>query len=189
MSTNVKITRGSAFNGDAIVQGGIKDYFYFINKEDFDNNQVLTFDGTSNEITALTLASGTQGYKFEFSKGSAQLIATSIGRAVSAIDGFDHSLDIRIVEATQLALDNAKKTRFQKGVAIVPLTDGRFMLYGRNVGLRIDPASFEMNQGDADTGGSFKFILKTPENDPPEIDPPHFIASTYDITELDSVAT
>jgi len=187
MSTNVKITRGSAFNGDAIKQGGIKNYFYLINKDDFDNYQVLTFDGTSNEITALTLASGTQGYKFESSKGSAQIIPTAPFRAVSAIDGFDHQIDARIVEASQLCLDDIKRLRFQKVVAIVPLADGRFRLYGRNVGMRI--SDFQEMPGDADTGGSFQVVIRTPENDPPEIDPPHYIASTYDITELDSVAT
>lgn len=186
MATNIKIDRGSAFDGNAIVQGGIKNYFYLINKEDFDNNQALTFDVTSNEITALVLAPGTQGYKFESSKGSAQIIPTSPLRVVSAIDGFDHQIDARIVESTQLALDTIKKIRFQKVVAIVPLADGRFALYGRNVGMRI--SDFQMMQGDADTGGSFQVIVKTPDNDPPEIDPPHFIASDFDITSLDTPA-
>jgi hypothetical protein len=186
MATNVKIDRGSAFDGEGIIQGGIKNYFYLINKDDFDNNQVLSFDGTSNEITALTLASGAQGYKFESSKGSAQIIPTSPLRAVSAIDGFDHQIDARIVESTQLALDNIKKVRFQKVVAIIPLADGRFMLFGRNVGMRI--SDFQMLPGDADTGGSFQVVLKTPDNDPPEIDPPHYISADFDITTLDSVA-
>jgi len=45
-------------------------------------------------------------------------------------------------------------------------------------------SDFQMSPGDADTGGSFQIVLKTPENDPPEIDPPHFIESTFDITTL-----
>jgi len=186
MATNVKIDQGFAFDGDAIVQGGIKNYFYLINKEDFDDNQTLTFDGTSNEITALVLASGTQGYKFESSKGSAQIIPSAPFRGVSAIDGFDHTVDARMVESTQLGLDNIKKLRFQKVVAIVPLIDGRFMLFGRRVGLRM--SDFQMMPGDADTGGSYQVVVRTPENDPPEIDPPHYIASTFDITSLDTPA-
>lgn len=186
MATNVKITRGYTFDGDAIVQGGIKNYFYAINWEDFDENQTLTFDGTTNEITALVLASGTQGYRFDSSKGSAQLIPSSPFRAVSAIDGFDHTLDGRIVESTQLGMDNIKKIRFQKVVIIVPLIDGRFLLLGRNVGMRI--SDLQMNPGDADTGGSYQVVIKTPENDPPEISPPHYIASSFDITSLDTPA-
>lgn len=186
MATNVKIDRGSAFDGDAINQGGIGNYIYLINWEDFNEYQVLTFDETSNEITAITLASGTQGYKFESSKGSVQIIPTSPYRGVTAIDGFDHMIDLRVLDMTQLGLDNAKKLRFQKVVAIVPLLTGQFVLYGRRVGMRM--SDFQMNPGDADTGGTFQVILRTPENDPPEIDTPHLIASTYDITELDSTA-
>ena len=187
MATNVKIDAGSAFDGDAIVQGGIKNYIYLINKEDWDDNQVLTFDVTSNEITAITLKATTQGFKFESSKGSAQIIPSAPFRAVSAIDGYDHTVDTRLVDASQLTADNVKRMRFQKVVAIVPLIDGRFALYGRYVGLRM--SDFQIQQGDADTGGSFQFVLKTPDNDPPEIDPPHYIADTYDITELDTPAS
>lgn len=187
MPTNIKLDRGSAFDGDAIVQGGIGNYVYMINKDEWDANQLLTFDEITNEITALTLKAGAQGWKFESSKGSAQIIVTNPFRGVSAIDGFDHSLDIRIVEATQLCIDNAKKLRFQKVVVIIPLLDGRKMVYGRRVGLRM--SDWQASQGDGDTGSSFQVVLKTPENDPPEIDPPHYISSDYDITELDSVAT
>lgn len=182
-----KIDRGGAFACATIVQGGIGDYVYFINKEDFDNAQTLTYDGTSNEITALVLAVTTQGYKFESAKGAAQIIPSSPFRAVSAIDGYDHTVDVRILDMSQLGLDNATKLRFQKVVAIVPLADGRFMLYGKNVGMRM--SDFQMMPGDADVGGTFQVVVKTPEFDPPEIDTPHIIASTFDITTLDSPAS
>lgn len=186
MATNVKIDRGVAFDGDAIVQGGIGNYMYLINKEDFDDAQTITEDGTSKEITALVLASGTKGHKFESSKGSLQIIPSSPLRVVTAIDGFDHTMDVRILDASQLSMNNAKKLRFQKVVAIVPLTSGKFMLFGRNVGLRM--SDWQMMPGDADTGGTFQVVLKTPDGDPPEIDPPHIIASTFDITTLDTNA-
>lgn len=187
MPTNVKIDRGFAFDGSSISQGGIGNYCYLINKEDFDNAQTLTFDGTSNEIDALVLASGTQGYKFESAKGSVQIIPSAPLRAVTAIDGFDHTIDLRILDPAQKAYDNAKKLRFQKVVAIVPMADGRFMLFGRRVGLRM--SDWQMMPGDADTGGTFQVVLKTPENDPPEIDPPHIIEAAFDITSLDTPAT
>lgn len=181
-----KIDRGSAFDCAAIVQGGIGSYFYLINKEDFDENQVLTIDGTSKELTALTLASGTQGYKFESSKGSAQIIPSSPLRAVTAVDGFDHTIDARIHDVSQLSVLNVEKLRFNKVVAIVPLASGKFLLYGRYVGMRV--SDFQYNPGDADTGGTLQFVLKTPENDPPEVYAPLIISSDYDITELDTPA-
>ena len=181
MPTNVKIDRGVAFDGDAIVQGGIKDYVLLINKDDLDNGAIVE-DGVSGEIETITLDSGTYAYKIESSKGSAQIIPSSPLRVVSAIDGFDHTIDIRILDVSQLSVDNIKKMRFQKVVAIVPLTSGKFLLYGRRVGMRI--SDFQMNPGDADTGGTLQVVLKTPDNDSPEIDPPHVIESTFNVLSL-----
>ena len=181
MATNVKIDRGVAFDGAAIQQGGIGNYAILINKDDFDSG-ALTVDAVSKEIETITLANGTLGYKVESSKGSTQIIPTSILRAVTAIDGFDHSLDILVLDASQLSRDNIKKMRFQKLIAIVPLATGKALLYGRNVGLRM--SAFDDKPGDADTGGTIKIVLNTPSNDPPEIDPPHIIADTFDLTSL-----
>ena len=176
-----KIDRGSAFDCANIVQGGIGNYVLLINKEDLDNGAV-TVDGTSKEIDTITLDAGTSAYSFESAKGSVQIIPSTPFRAVSAIDGFDHSLDIRALDVSQLSRENIAKMRFQKVVAIVPLASGKALMYGRNVGLRI--SDFQENPGDADTGGTIQFVLKTPDNDPPEIAPAHLIASTFDITTL-----
>jgi hypothetical protein len=181
MPTNVKIDRGVSFDGAAIVQGGIGNFVIVINHEDLTGG-VITEDAISKEIETITLANGTLGYKFESSKGSAQIIPSSPLRAVSAIDGFDHSVDIRIIDMTQLAVINATRTRFQKVAVIVPMVSGKAMLYGRRVGMRM--SDFQMMPGDADTGGSFQVVIKTPENDPPEIDAPHLIESTFDIESL-----
>lgn len=181
MATNVKIDRGVAFDGAAIVQGGIGNFVIVINHDDLTGG-VITEDGVSGEIETITLANGTLGYKFESSKGSAQIIPSSPFRAVSAIDGFDHTVDIRIVDMTQLTIENAARTRFQKVAVIVPLVSGKALLYGRNVGMRM--SDFQMMPGDADTGGSFQVVIKTPDNDPPEIAAPHLIESTFDIESL-----
>lgn len=176
-----KIDRGSAFNCAAIPQGGIGNYAILINKDDFDAATV-TEDVTSKEITAITLDAPATGFAFESSKGSAQIIPSSPLRAVTAVDGFDHTIDIRALDVTQLSRTNIAKMRFQKVVAIIPLANGKALLYGRNVGLRI--SDFQENPGDADTGGTIQFVLKTPDNDPPEINPPHVIASTFDLSTL-----
>lgn len=181
-----KIDVGALFDCSALEQPGIKDYFYLVNKADFDDNQVLTVDGTSNELTALTLAAGTQGYKFTVSKGATNIIPTVALRATTAQDGFDHSLDVRIFDVSQLSVDNIEKMRFTKVVAFVPLANGKHLLYGRNVGLRI--SEFEYNPADADTSGTLRIVLSTPEEDPPEIHAPLLVSSDYDITELDSAA-
>jgi hypothetical protein len=176
-----KIDRGSAFNCASLTQPGIGDYIILINKEDLDNG-AITVDGTSKEIETITLDTGTYGYKIESSKGSAQILLSSPLRAVTAIDGFDHTVDSRWLDASQLSVENAEKLRWQKVVALVPLAAGGALMYGRNVGMRM--SDFQYNPGDADTGGTLQVIVKTPENDPPEIHAPIRIASTFDITTL-----
>lgn len=179
-----KIDRGSAFDCTSLTQSGVGDYMYLINKEDLDNGTVTIDTGSTEEITGIVLDIGTQGYKVEFSKGSAQVIPTSPLRGVTAVDGYDHSIDFRALDISQLGLNNMSKLRYQKVVAIVPLLNGKFLMYGRNVGMRM--SDFQYNPGDADTGASLQVVIKTPENDPPEIDTPHLIADTYDITSLDT---
>jgi hypothetical protein len=181
MPTNVKIDRGVAFDGAAIVQGGIENYAILINHEDLTNG-VITEDAISHEIETITLDSGTYGYKFESSKGSVQIIPGSPLRGVSAIDGFDHTLDMRVIDATQLSVENATRTRFQKVAVLVPLVSGKALLYGRRVGMRM--SDFQMMPGDADTGGTFQMVIKTPDNDPPEIAAPQLVESTFDILSL-----
>jgi hypothetical protein len=179
--TNTKIDRGSAFDGAAIIQGGIGNYLLLINKEDLDLG-AITEGAVTKEINTITLDTATYAYKFESSKGSAQIIASAPLRVVTAIDGFDHTLDVRALDVSELSKRNIVKMRFQKVVAIVPTADGKALMYGRNVGMRI--SEFQENPGDSDTGGTLQFILKTPENDPPEIAAPQVIADTFDLSSL-----
>jgi hypothetical protein len=176
-----KIDRGSAFDCAAISQGGIGDYALLINKEDWDNGAV-TLDAVTHEIDSITLDAGTYAYKFESSKGSVHIIPASPFRAVTAIDGFDHQVDIRALDVSQLSRENIAKMRFQKVVAIIPLANGKSMVYGRNVGMRI--SDYQEAPGDPDLGGTIQFVLKTAESDPPEIYPPHIVASTFDVLTL-----
>jgi hypothetical protein len=176
MATNVKIDRGVAFDGAAILQGGIGNWILLINKDDLDGG-VITQDAVSHEIETITLANGTLAYQIESSKGSAQIIPSCKLRAVTAIDGFDHGIDVRILDVSQLSRENISRMRFQKVCAIVPLASGKYALYGRNVGMRI--SDFQEMPGDADTGGTIQLVLTTPANDPPEISAPHLIESTF----------
>lgn len=179
-----KIDRGSAFDCANINQGGVGNYVILINKDDFDA-ATITVDAASKEITGIVFATttpATTGYKFETAKGSMHIIPSSPMRATTALDGFDHTLDVRAFDVSQLSLDNIAKMRFQKVVGIVPLANGKAKLYGENVGMRI--SDYQDNPADADTSGTVQFILKTPDNDPPEIYAPRLIASTFDLSTL-----
>lgn len=181
-----RIDMGAAFTCPP-EQSGIGDYLYLINFEDWAEAQVVTYDtGVTEEITAFTLKVGGQGYKYEAPKGSMHIIPSSPFRGATAKDGTDHTLDIRAQDVSQLSRENIVKMMYQKVVGIVPLQNGKYMIYGQKNGLRI--SDYQENPGDADIGGTIQFVLKTPDNDPPSVAPPHIISSTYDITELDTPA-
>jgi hypothetical protein len=179
-----KIDRGSAFDCANLEQAGIGNFVQLINKDDLDNG-AITEDAVSHEIETITLDTGTYAYPFESFKGSVHITPSSPMRKVTSVDGFDHQVVVMAFDASQLSRENIAKMRFQKVVAIIPLLNGKSIMYGRNVGLRI--SEYEELPSDPDKGGMIQFTLKTPENDPPEVAPPCLIADTFDITSLQSV--
>lgn len=185
--SNCKISRNNAFDCEAINQGGILDYAYLVNFDDWTGAQTKTFDtGATEELTALVLAVGSQGYKIDAPKGSMHIVPSSPYRAVTALDGYDHTLDLRLFDVSQLARIEVEKMTRNKVIGIVPLANGKFEVYGSKVGLRC--SDFQYNPGDSDTGGTMQIVLKTPDNDPPEISLPILIADSFDITSLDTPA-
>jgi len=184
------LSRDITFDCEAPQQGGIKNKIYVINWEDWLASTV-TVDGTTKEITGITLVgTGTQAFKYEVPKSS-NIIATSALRRIDGVDGYDSSVDGRISTITELDVREIAKIRFQKIVVIAALIEGRARIYGgwadstptpRGVGLRL--MENDENQGDASIGGTIRFLAKTPENDPPDIRPPQLIASTVDLEAL-----
>lgn len=175
---------------EAPQMGGVKDYAILINLLDW-LNSTCTIDGTTKEITGITLASGgVEGFQYQVLKSS-QIIATSILRRVDGVDGYDHSVALRLNTIEELDVRELQKLRWNKVVAIVPQQDSRARVYGGWVnstptplGLGLLAMETDDNIGDASLGGT-KFIrLATPDFDPPEIREPHLIASTVDLSAL-----
>ena len=190
MSCGQILNKDIAFDCEAPQQGGIKQRIIVINLEDW-LNATVTVDGSTKEITAITLAAGgIEGYEYEVAKSS-QIIATKALRPIDGVDGYDHSIDCRINSIEELDARELAKLRFQKVVVIVELLEGRARLYGgwadatpepQGVGLRL--AEDDDNIGDAATGGTMRFLARTPENDPPAIRPPHLIDKDVDLDAL-----
>lgn len=185
-----KIDKSIAFDCDAPQQGGVDNFFYVLNYEDW-KNATVTVDGSTNEITAITLTgSGTAGYKFSVPKSN-NILPTSPIRTTDGVDGFDHTIQAMINTIEQLDRENIARVRFNKIVVIVPLLDGRAQLFGGGidatpsaigVGMRL--SAYDEAPSDPGLGGMIQFTAKTPDNDPPEINAPHLIASTVDLEAL-----
>jgi len=186
---NCEFNRDIGFDCAAIPQGGIENRIIIINYSDW-RNSTVTVDGTSKEITSIVLASTIQGYEVQVPKSS-MIIANSPLRAVDGIDGFDHTIDIRVGTITQLDRTAISNIRFNKVVIIVPLLNGKSLLYGGSVnstpspvGIGMRLSDFQELPGDAATGGTIQFVAKTPDTDPPEISVPTLIAASFDIDDL-----
>lgn len=183
---NCLIDRGSVFDCAALVQGGIGNYVILINKDDWDDGTVTIDTGVTEEITDIALATGKQGWSFEGSKES-NLIPNIALRAVDGADGFDHTIDVKAFDVSQLSRENLSKMRFNKVVAVLPLLSGKALAIGMNVGLRL--SDYQDNPGDASLAGLIQFILKTPADGAPEIEGAHVIANTFDLSTLLTPAT
>jgi hypothetical protein len=174
------------FDCDNLQQGGIANAIYGINYTHW-KTATVTLDGTSKEITNITLTEvGAKAIKIQVPKSS-NIIATSVLRAIDGVDGFDDQLDMRIANIEQVVINNLAKNRFNKMVWIVELLDGRKKIYGGRVNDTPEPigvgtriSDWQDNQGDASVGGTVQIVTRTPENDPPEVLPSQLIASTFD---------
>jgi len=186
-----KLDAGVTFDCDALQQGGIQKYLYILNYSEWKTATLTVDTGATEEITAITLTeTGAAAFKITTPK-SMNIIATSVLRAIDGVDGFDDQVDVRINSIEQLVRTNLSRIRFNKVVIIVPLLDGRSLIYGGKadstpeaVGVGMRLSDWQDNQGDAGVGGTLQFIAKTPDNDPPEVYAAQVIASTVDLEAL-----
>ena len=186
-----KIDKSIAFDCDAPQQGGFENFMYMLNYSEWKSATVTKDAGVTEEITGITLTeSGAAAFKVTVPKSS-NIIATSVLRAIDGVDGFDDQIDLRVNSIEELDRRNLARVRFNKVVCIVPLLDGRALIFGGKaddtpeavgVGMRI--SDWQDNQGDAGVGGTLQVVMKTPDNDPPEFYPAQIIASSVDLEAL-----
>jgi len=186
-----KLDAGVTFDCDALQQGGIQNYFYILNYSEWKTATVTKDTGVTEEITAITLTeTGAAAYKIQCPKSS-NIIGTSVLRVIDGVDGFDDQVDARVNNIDALVRQNLVRMRFNKVVIIIPLLEGRAIIYGGKVDATPSPVGVGMrlsdwqdNQGDAGLGGTLQFIAKTPDVDPPEVFEAQVIASTVDLEAL-----
>lgn len=186
-----KIDSGVTFDCDALQQGGIENFLYILNYSEWKNATVTKDTGGTEEITGITLTdTGAAAYKISVPK-SQNIIPTSVLRQIDGVDGFDDQVDVRVNDIDQTTRTNLSRIRFNKVVIIVPLLDGRAMIYGGKVddtpsavGVGMRLSDWQDNQGDSSVGGTIQFVAKTPDNDPPEVYAAQVVASTVDLEAL-----
>lgn len=182
------ISAAGNFSCSTKVQGGITTRLYLCNLDDWKAATVTR--GVDGTITAITNDTGKQFYDFSVAD-SGNLIPNSPLRTVDGgADGYDHQIDSKLYDLDQAGLSNVSNMRFSKVVAIIEKNDGSALLYGEGVGMRL--SDFQYMPGDSGTGGIAQFVLKTPDNDPPENELPVVIFDTSAATTkalLDTLTT
>jgi len=178
------INKAVAFDCATITQPGVKANVIVINHDDYLAAMAagnITESGTTEEITAIVLTTGKKGYQFSVPKSS-NIIATSPIRRVDGLDGFDHSVNVRLATIEQLDIKQISGMRFNKVVIIVQLLEGRSKVYGANVGLRL--IEMEISDSDANMGNTVRFVAQTDDKEAPELAVPQLVASTVDLSTL-----
>lgn len=178
------IDKGIAFNCDDPPQGGVEARGVVMNFDDYrqaKKDGTVTIDPITGELTSIVLPSTKQGYAFQVPKGS-NIVATEPLRQVDGIDGFDHTVQLRVATIEKEDLEQVSKMRFNKVVIIVELSEGRSKLYGGNVGLRL--SEYDSNIGGSGTGATVVFTASTDSREAPEVNIPDLIASTFDLETL-----
>lgn len=158
---------GAAFDCANLKPGGLEPFMMLYNFEDW-KAALVTQTAANEPITDITNAVGLQAYKVEFANNSAILPSNELRTVDGGIDGFDHTVDARLFDISQTSRINIAKIRFQKVVAIFMRLDGTGMVFGGDVGMRL--SGWTDNPSDVN-GNTLQFIMKTPDNDSPEIYP------------------
>lgn len=178
------IDKAIAFDCANITQPGIKANIIVINHDDYLAAMAagnITESSTTEEITAIELTVGKKGYQFSVPKSS-NIITSNPLRRVDGLDGFDHSVNVRVASIEQLDAKQISGMRFNKVVIIVQLLEGRSKVYGANVGLRL--IELEIMDADAGMGGTIRFVAQTDDKEAPELAVPQLIASTVNLAPL-----
>jgi hypothetical protein len=152
----------------------------------------VTVDGSSNEITAITLAAGgIEGYAIEVAHAN-NIVAIDPLRAQENKDVFDHQVSLVINNISQPLMEDIEASRSGKVVVIVELVEGRSKLYGGYADSTPEPKGVGMkltefpgtNPGDAALGGSTQLTWGTNPNEPGNEKMAHLIASSFNIDTL-----
>lgn len=166
------IAAGVVIDCDAPLVPGVESDILLANKADLAG---YTVDAANPLIvTGITMKTGKQFYKFEGQNESVEPISRLVASRYN--DFFEHEARIKIFsnkEADKLTVEKLIKGRL---VALVKGNDGRWELYGRDIGLKV--AEMERNPLNQDTGGAYDLLLRTPANSARE---PHLPSTFFSV--------
>lgn len=165
------IAAGIAINCDSPLIPGVETDILLANKSDIAG---YTVDAANPLlVTGITMKTGAQFYKFEGQNDSVEPLSRLVQTRYS--DFFEHEARLKVFSNDED--DKLTVEKLIKGlvVALVKGNDGRWELYGKDIGLKA--VEFERNPMNQDTGGAYDILLRTSPNSARE---PHLPATFFD---------
>jgi hypothetical protein len=173
MSVCAVISSGFVLSCVTPLVPGTEDDILLANRADV---SAYTVDGANPMlVTAIVMADGKQFYKYEGQNMSVEpksrLVLTRYSRL------YEHEARFKLFANTPAAKLQVDKLIKGEVVALIKSKAGAWELYGKDIGLRV--SEMERDPNNADTGGAYDLLLKTPDTAAKET----FLPSTFFITD------
>lgn len=159
------IDKGGVFDCADLKPGGIEQFLIVYNLDDW-RAATKTLDVTDGFITDITNAASLQGYRFDVADETNIVPSVAIRAIEGNADRYDHSTQFAVFEQDQATRNNISKLRFAPIVAIVYRNGGTGLVYGSEIGMRLEEL-IEAPQ-DPNTGGIMQVTVKTKDTAPGE---------------------
>lgn len=149
--------------------GGTTGAVYLVDHEDW-LNATLTSDA-DNTITAIALATGAEGFKYDLVRGGA-VPSTPFTKNNAGQSGYAHTVQMFVSPSDKQAIKDqwTGYGNYRRVVAVVVLDHQDVsQVYGRTTGLEI--SAYDELPNDPSVGGGFTITLTTPTDTTLEVAP------------------
>ena len=182
MSNCGKLTKGSIYDCDEPLQGGVEKDVILFNKDDIASITRAVVDG-ANVITDITLNNGTLAFEFQ---GFGTSVVPTYNQRRSAVSvTYDHVVVLQVFEVSQPMKDALEKAALGNMVAVVRNRSNTtlknfYEVYGLGNGLMLTDSPRE--PANVDTGGAFSCTFRTSEEQSGEASMPETWFDTDEAT-------
>lgn len=157
MPVCAKISAGFAISCTDPLIPGTEDDILLVNKSDVVG---YTEDvGNPMLVSAIDLATGTMFYRFEGQNMSTEPKSRLVKTRYNNF--YEHEARFKVFANTPAAKLQLDKLMKGEVVALIKSKAGAWEIYGKDIGLKV--LEMERDPNNADTGGAYDLLLKTPD--------------------------
>ena len=163
------ISAGSLLDCDALPIGGVNNFVMLYNysewREMVDSGTDVTRDADGT-ISGIVNATGIAAFRFDIPDETALILGSPDRLVDGGIDGYDHTINMSILNTKQAQKNTVKAMSFEKVVAVLYRKNGTGEVYGDEQGLK--PTTNTYNPNDPSIGMVIPIQLATSTRTAPE---------------------